>query len=333
MCDYLWLTPISPQALNVLSQHSAVGAVYDSFERLPTPKCHPGTYEAVQARIFDWMKKDDHHRIFWLSGGPGVGKTALAQTIAERCAQEWRLAASFFFYRGKVDRSDGRQFFSTVAFQLTKSIPSLSSAILKVLGADPTILYQSNDNQLQKLIICPLYHVGPLSTSMVIVVDALDECADGALLCEIISLLAEALNDFRIPLQLFLTSRPEPYICDAFESIKIKTKVHSLSLDEPDTFHSIRVYLEHGFHDIFDSWWPQSGTLPDALVRLVNGSFIYAFTTLRFIDNAYDNGSPTDRLTTVLNLRAGINPLYERILSACNYDSHTETLIGTIILL
>jgi hypothetical protein len=46
----------------------------------------------------------------------------------------------------------------------------------------------------------------------------------------------------------------------------------------------------------------------DNLVKLADGSFIYASTALRFIDD--EDGSPTDRLSVVLSLGKVIDCLY-----------------------
>lgn len=76
-------------ALNILSEHSALGAAYDSFEHHPVLKCLPSTYEDVQADIFKWIKSDSGHHMFWLNGYGGVGKLALAQIAAEHCTHEY----------------------------------------------------------------------------------------------------------------------------------------------------------------------------------------------------------------------------------------------------
>src|SRR5260370_13850315 len=43
--------------------------------------------------------------IFWLFGGAGAGKSALAQTLAEKFKTNEDLAASFFFFKADVNRN------------------------------------------------------------------------------------------------------------------------------------------------------------------------------------------------------------------------------------
>jgi NACHT domain len=93
-------------ALNILLQYTALGTSHDASECKPTPKCLCGTYDTVLLNIFEWVVTPHRHRMFWLHGHAGTGKTALAQTIAECCNKENKLAASFFFYRTKADRSN-----------------------------------------------------------------------------------------------------------------------------------------------------------------------------------------------------------------------------------
>ncbi|KIM86987.1 hypothetical protein PILCRDRAFT_52519, partial [Piloderma croceum F 1598] len=82
------------------------GAAYDSGERHPPPKCHPDTRTGILSRITQFISNPQKHRICLLSGMAGSGKSSIAYTIAERCKEQQRLAASFFFSRGKAGRSN-----------------------------------------------------------------------------------------------------------------------------------------------------------------------------------------------------------------------------------
>ncbi|TFK19590.1 hypothetical protein FA15DRAFT_697413 [Coprinopsis marcescibilis] len=62
-------------------------------------------------------------RIIWLSGPFGTGKSAIQQTIAERCDEAGTLAASFFFSHQSSERNNSRKFVPTVAWQVAKSVP------------------------------------------------------------------------------------------------------------------------------------------------------------------------------------------------------------------
>ena len=69
-----------------LESKVAFGALLNSAERYPAPHCHPGTRIAVKKVVKDWIGRGgfgSEKRIMWISGGPGVGKSAILQTVCE----------------------------------------------------------------------------------------------------------------------------------------------------------------------------------------------------------------------------------------------------------
>ena len=64
----------------------AFDALLNAKERYPAPRCHPDTRIAVQRVVANWicLKGDWAEKgIMWMSGAPGVGKSAIAQTVCE----------------------------------------------------------------------------------------------------------------------------------------------------------------------------------------------------------------------------------------------------------
>jgi len=69
-----------------LESKVAFGALLNSAERYPAPHCHPGTRIAAKKVTKDWIGRrgfGSEKRIMWISGGPGVGKSAVLQTVCE----------------------------------------------------------------------------------------------------------------------------------------------------------------------------------------------------------------------------------------------------------
>ena len=63
-----------------LESKVAFSALLNSEERYPAPHCHPDTRVAAQKVVKDYIARKGHgseKRIMWISGGPGVGKSAL----------------------------------------------------------------------------------------------------------------------------------------------------------------------------------------------------------------------------------------------------------------
>ena len=70
--------------IQALSQAISHGAMHDSAERDPPPQCHPGTHEKATEDIVLWIEESNpSSNVLWVSGRAGVGKSALAQRIAE----------------------------------------------------------------------------------------------------------------------------------------------------------------------------------------------------------------------------------------------------------
>ena len=76
------------------------------------------------------FRSDSASRMLWLNGPPGVGKSAIAQTVAERLKEENKLAATFFFSRR--GSNNAHQLFTTLAWQLAFYIPETRPHIDKV---------------------------------------------------------------------------------------------------------------------------------------------------------------------------------------------------------
>jgi hypothetical protein len=78
--------PWGTQALALLRSLSATGAPFDSQDRSPAPKCHPGTRSDILSKIYTWIGNHNSKKLCWVHGPAGAGKSAIAQTVAERCA-------------------------------------------------------------------------------------------------------------------------------------------------------------------------------------------------------------------------------------------------------
>lgn len=170
---------------DLLEKYVVPGAFHNSAERYDPPKCHPHTREAVLKRIMLWVDDPANEaQIMWMFGPAGAGKSAIAQSIAEMCFQQGKLAASFFFSRNASGRNNETRFISTLVYQLVLAIPEIQDAVNKALQADRLLLSRSLHVQAQSLITNPLN--GLLASSSengfqnprprLIIVDGLDEC-------------------------------------------------------------------------------------------------------------------------------------------------------------
>ncbi|KAF8347641.1 hypothetical protein F5887DRAFT_38428 [Amanita rubescens] len=316
-----------------LQQYVSEGALHDSRERSPQPTCHPNTRQEVLKIITDWVK-DSHprQRILWLNGPAGAGKSAIAQTIAERCSNK-QLAASFFFLRNSIDRGSATLLFTTLAWQLGKNIPEILPYLESAVEEEPLLPTKSIDIQFDRLIIQPfqkLLHDKPdfRPTKVLVIIDGVDECAPDQDQLQLLGLIGNALSNAQIPLRFLMCSRAEAHIKETFGLEVVAKITNQITLDHrfsPDV--DIRRYLEEEFARIYTERKPSSFTWPpygaiDQLVSKSSGLFIYPSTVVKFVGDIDSN--PRTQLNIVLKTCrppgfsspfAELDQLYIQILS------------------
>jgi hypothetical protein len=263
--------------------------------------CLEGTRGTVLDEIERWISDFDKPSVYWLSGLAGTGKSAIAQTIADRTSEEGKLGASFFCSRDFEDRSNLHLIFPTLAVQLARRYTKFRSIFVPLARSDPKIAYESLYNQMNKLIVQPLKE-SAISTA--IIIDALDECKDEEPASAILSVLGQFVS--QIPkLKIFVTGRPEPRIREGFRLPLLAqvTDVFVLHEVEQDLVSGdIRLFFEHKFAELASrrrglDCWPTDGQL-DLLCDRAAGLFVYAVATIRFIDHR--NNSPKKQLDRLL---------------------------------
>jgi len=249
-----------------------------------------------------WSKDPDTSPIYWLNGLAGTGKSTIAQTFAERLFADGWLGASFFCSRDFEDRRNLHCIFPTLAFQLAHKYPGFRSTLIPLLQSNPDIGYESLFNQMRALIVEPL-SLSDVST--VIVIDALDECADEEPQSAILSVMGRLVEG--IPKVKFLiTGRPEPRIQSGFRLglLQPLTDIFVLHEVEPSIVNTdIQLFLEHGLSQlakrsgIEQDVWPTDKHL-DLLRERAAGLFVYAVATLKFLDHAFT--PPSERLNIIV---------------------------------
>ncbi|KAF8079353.1 hypothetical protein FPV67DRAFT_113445 [Lyophyllum atratum] len=330
------------------------GAAYNSQEREPPARCHPGTRKDVLEKMMGWVgeaKRDWRNGVLWLHGPVGAGKSAIAQTICERCAEQRHLAASFFFSQGRAGRDTNARFITTIAFHLARSIPGLWIKVKSVIESDPMVIHSSTDTQTQKLIIETFRSIETPSSPSVVVIDGLDECDGNDAQIRILVQILEIVRKSFVPLRFIILSRPEPHIEHSFRSTSLRDFTSSISLyGEHKSLEDVRTYLVTEFERIYSSErhsaifetvplpFPSKNEL-DLLVKRSDGYFIYASTIIRYVDEEYY--SPIERLDTVLNassssLESGpfdeLDILYRKVLSSsCRNLDLLKRILGYIL--
>jgi hypothetical protein len=295
----------------------ADGASFDSYHNQHNTECHPDTRVALLNEIYKWADNPDDHCIFWLQGMAGTGKSTISRTVAHGLAERGMLGASFFFKRGEGDRGKAERFFTTITEQLVRHYPALVQHVRQAIEDDSNITKSSTIIQFEKLMLQPLKKISsdpqsPLTT-MVIVVDALDECDPEWHATTIISLLPQVKQLSSVRLKFFVTSRPEFPIRLQFNEISGTYQdlvLHHVNKDIIE--HDIHTFLEFELSNFrgkynnlvpkdrqLSSDWPGKTNL-QILVRMAVPLFIFAKTISRFLGDWKGGRHPDKKLNDIL---------------------------------
>ncbi|EXL39972.1 hypothetical protein FOCG_17422 [Fusarium oxysporum f. sp. radicis-lycopersici 26381] len=292
----------------------AHGASFDSKAEEHNPTCLPDTRKELLKEIYRWIDDPKSKTIFWLNGMAGTGKSTISRTVARSRSKRGDLGASFFFKRGEVDRGNLDKLMSTLAYHLAMSIPGATVFIKKVLDVNPAIVGKTVKEQFETLIQGPLCEAAATATipsTVVMVIDALDECDQEADIRSLISIFSQA-KIIRPQLRVFLTSRPELPIRLGFSEVQgcyQALVLHEIPVQIVE--HDIVVFLNDEFKKIRHDFnmtvgderklppdWPGGPTV-ESLAQMAVPLFIFAATICRFVGDSRRR-NPQSRLQTVL---------------------------------
>jgi hypothetical protein len=270
----------------------AAAASFNSFDNQKWPGCLPETRVELLSEIASWAKGLDEKSVFWLDGAAGTGKSTIAVSVARACYEQGRLGGSFFFSRGGGDRGDASKLVTTLAVQLADHIPAVRDHVCRAVLAHQTISHLGLRDQWEQLIINPLskLEAGSCPTTVVLVLDALDECGSDMHVRMIMRYLTLARNLEVVRLRIFVTSRPDTAIRCGFREIPEAERqefvLHEIKQSLVD--RDLKIYYENRFTEIrvardISSEWPGS-TAIKRLIKISGGLFIWASAACRYVD-------------------------------------------------
>lgn len=279
--------------------------------------------------------------MMWLSGPPGVGKSAVAQTCAEEL--EERLAATFFFSRCDK-RDDPTRLIPTIAYQLAARIPSYATLVEGNILRDPTLVSKTMRTQFRELLVIPFQALQQEGTydgnqRLIVIVDGLDESNDEDAQCEFIYLVATSIQERTLPFLWAISGRPETALMSIFSSPEIGSLCWKVALSmSQDANDDIELYLKHGLRgQTLSSEWPTE-THISLLVKKSAGLFVYASTILKFLGDP-DLHNPEQQLEELLFLRpplgflSDLDTIYTTIMKRIPSETLPITLTVLLVVL
>ncbi|KDR84334.1 hypothetical protein GALMADRAFT_133661 [Galerina marginata CBS 339.88] len=284
--------------------------------------CDPGTRKQVLAEIMKWVEdiSDSSPCLFWLSGDPGVGKSAVTASIAQECKHRGILWAQFFINRNDASTTDPQLYFPTIVKQMSQHNPAVDYAIQNVLEEQPDLMTDDMSMQATGLFLKAV-RLASESTPrepVVIVIDALDETdlKRLKLTTEIFSLI---LLDLPPNVKVFISSRVETVIRDNFNPHPRATNIH---LSARTSVADVTQFLEAKVHEIMTEYhidWSCWGhERMRKLCSQASGLFIWAVTAIEYIRSEIEEAGreSLDVILDELNVKGmdDINTLYRVIL-------------------
>lgn len=299
----------------ILMENTAPNALHNSDARYDPPKCDEDTRVEVTNEIMGWIQDHDSPtQLLCMTGAAGSGKSALQQTVANRCAGLNILASSFFFSVGDPTRNHALAVVPTIAYQLGQASPALRRSIQLAVETDPLIFNKSLRTQMDALLVNPvvtLLSSGPQGyLPFAVLIDGLDECNDEARQKELLKAIQESLIG-RTPFRIFLASRPELAIFGALQpGGHLHTAAYHIRLsDDYDATADIRHTLQRRLRELGErrlnngAWFSDADV--EAIVEASSGQYIHAATAIRYVSDP--RGSPIARLKAVLTWTPGKN--------------------------
>ncbi|RXW23011.1 hypothetical protein EST38_g2847 [Candolleomyces aberdarensis] len=312
-----------------LLKNIASNALHDSSARYDAPKCDEDTRVEVTDEIMDWIQnRDAPQPLLCMTGAAGAGKSALQQTIAERCTKLDILSAAFFCSSTDPTRNTIALIVPTIAYQIGLKHRMFRSSVAAAVEHDPKIFSRSLQSQMDVLIVRPFEslrrsHGFDTNTfPYVILIDGLDECIGSYSTplhptpadpddrrqaedrqAELLAAIKHSIVDNNLPFRVSIASRPEWAIHTALKPGGYLRQVayHIELSDKYDASGDMRRYLQRRFEDIGlqigDPQWFSKNAI-EILVQVASGQFVYVATVYKYISER--RSSPAERLKVVL---------------------------------
>jgi WD40 repeat protein len=294
-------------------------ATYHVQNKFP---CDPGTRKQLLEEIVNWICdiSENSPSFFWLSGDPGVGKSAVTASTAQECKRRKILWAQFFINRNDASTTDPQLYFPSIVKQMSEHNHSVGNAIQNILKEQPDYMKDEMALQARELFLRAVRVASKSDPGkpVAIVIDALDE-TDIKRLNDTAEIFSRILVDLPRNVKVFISSRVENVIRNNFAPHPRVRNIHlsaGNSIEEVTQFLEAKVRKIMAEYEIKWSEWGQERMRK--LCSQASGLFIWAVTAIEYIRSEIEE-SGRECLDVVLdelneNGMDNINMLYWTIL-------------------
>jgi tetratricopeptide (TPR) repeat protein len=230
--------------------------------------------EWLFALLRTWLDEPNGSRLFWITGGPGVGKSALAAQIAQRFRE---IAAFHACVHGNTSKADPRRVLMSIAYQLATQLPDYMERLARLDLA--RVCSESNAQTLfDSLLVQPFAAGFPApDRTLALVIDALDEATQQGE-NELAGLIAREFPRTPPWLRLVVTSRPE-------KEVRLPLQGFSpfvLTTASEENRNDVRIYLGRELERL--SPGGVAAETLDAIIDRSEGVFLYVVWVIREFD-------------------------------------------------
>ena len=212
------------------------------------PHCLKNTRVSIRKEIDDWAQSTTSPNVFLLLGGAGTGKSTISTTIAEEYRRNDSLGCHLFFIR---EKSNPAIALPTIAYKLAEYSLPVAEAIERHLRDVGELSSATLRSKFEFLLRKPLSEAAAkISSPVLIVLDAMDECGNHETRRSLLEVLRDGLPTLPPNFRFIISSRPENDI-HAFTSLHpSKVKTFNLDFQEEESKHDIFTYIKHGLEEL-----------------------------------------------------------------------------------
>lgn len=254
--------------------------------------CMPGTREDLLEEALAFIDKaSDTAQIFKLTDVAGAGKSAFAHELARRCHERNILASSVFFAHDVHELSQPDKVITTIAREISakNGNAEYADAVCAIIESEPTLASTFDFRQFEELLVKPS-RLLPTHQSQVIVIDAIDECAEARNFRSFLRILQDGITRLPSTFRFIITARSTPRIETHLPQGQ-HVQQHSLQTHGVSNLRDVELYALHCLNQVARDQRKNSAWVADVLPGFLvaaGGLFIWVETVSEYLRYATD---------------------------------------------
>ncbi|MCU6770152.1 ATP-dependent transcriptional regulator [uncultured Bacteroides sp.] len=234
----------------------------------------------VLKRIREWLYTPNASKVFWLTGGPGVGKTALSIWLS--CREIPEIHAWHLCQHSDTLTSNPKNCVLSLAYYLSSHLQEYFDKLCSMNLEELVNLTNVNINTLfTRLLLDPLNEIEPPQKPVAILIDAIDEAGMENGENVLAKFIGRYFSEFPDWVRLIVTSRPVLEVEKWFRQLKPEI----LDTADARNVEDIRLYVKKRIADK-NLTVSEKIDIEEAIINKSEGVFLYA----EFVCDSLDNG-------------------------------------------